>query len=271
MLPNYILAGQVYRNTFRSAMEQWETKTCIQFVERTNEHDYVEMTEDLRCKHTLLFVLPGGVIVFISSHFHAGMDLSHTVSPPSFSCSSYIGRKGGKQPVTIGPNCGEVGNAIHELGHVIGFAHEHSRPDRDDYITVLWDNVDQYFRANFCKLKASDVNSLGVGYDYDSVMHYSGTAFSVNGQPTIEPHDPNVTIGQRRNISNKDALQVNKMYGCMAVEDADTLSTNDTEAVNSTCECLRSVHRCLSAIKCGFVWHCLMCLSCCEEAGAFHT
>ena len=33
-------------------MEQWETRTCIQFVERTNERDYVEMTEDLRCKHT---------------------------------------------------------------------------------------------------------------------------------------------------------------------------------------------------------------------------
>ena len=165
------------------------------------------------------------------------MDCLHAVSPLSYSCSSYIGRRGGKQAVTIGPNCGEVGNAIHELGHVIGFAHEHSRPDRDDYVTVLWNNVDPSFRANFCKFKAADVNSLGVGYDYGSVMHYSSMAFSVNGQPTIEPHDPNVTIGQRRNISNKDALQVNKMYGCMTVEDADTRSTNGTEAVNSTCEC----------------------------------
>ncbi|VDM66487.1 unnamed protein product [Strongylus vulgaris] len=30
---------------------------------------------------------------------------------------------------------------IHELLHVIGLWHEHMREDRDQYITVLWDNV----------------------------------------------------------------------------------------------------------------------------------
>lgn len=181
-------------------------------------------------------MLLGDVVIFSSFHFQQLYCFITCGSPPSLSCSSYIGRRGGKQVVSISSNCGEVGNAIHELGHVIGFAHEHSRPDRDNYVTVLWENVGHSFRANFCKLKAADVNSLGVAYDYDSVMHYSGTAFSVNGRPTIEPLDPNVTIGQRWNISSKDALQANKLYGCPVVGGPATSTTNSTETTNSTRE-----------------------------------
>lgn len=55
-----VLADQIYRNNFISAMEQWEMRTCIKFVERTTEADYVEMTEALRCEMQctgLLFVV----------------------------------------------------------------------------------------------------------------------------------------------------------------------------------------------------------------------
>ena len=46
-------------------------------------------------------------------------------------------------------------------------------------------------------------------------MHYSKTAFSINGLPTIIPKDPNVWIGQRNGLSAIDIEEIRKYYKCI--------------------------------------------------------
>lgn len=65
---------------------------------------------------------------------------------PFFSCSSYVGRIGGAQTISVGNADASIvckhGNIVHEIAHSLGFFHEHSRPDRDDYVNILWDNIE---------------------------------------------------------------------------------------------------------------------------------
>merc|ERR1711962_1070045 len=73
----------------------------------------------------------------------------------------------------------------HEFMHAIGVQHTHSRPDRDNYVTIIEENIQanatHNFTDNFEKLDKEEYNTFGLPYDYLSVMHYSDSLFS-NGK-----------------------------------------------------------------------------------------
>ena len=59
-----------------------------------------------------------------------------------FRCCSFVGKRGnGPQAISIGKNCDKFGIVVHELGHVVGFWHEHTRPDRDDNVQIVNKNI----------------------------------------------------------------------------------------------------------------------------------
>lgn len=131
-------------------------------------------------------------------------------------CSSSVGKQValGPQNLSLGPGC--LVNAIvaHEFLHALGFWHEQSRPDRDEHITVMYDNIEDGRENNFNKYETNQVDYLGQPYDYDSVMHYSGYGFSKNGEPTIVPKVQGVIIGQRKYLSPIDIAEVRAFYNC---------------------------------------------------------
>ena len=174
----------------RDAIDEWQRATCLRFVLRSTQMSYL--------------------------HFRGGED----------HCSSYVGRKGGEQSVFIGPRCSR-GNAIHEIGHAVGFWHEQSRPDRDRYVNILTRNIKSGEEHNFMKRRLFEVDYHGTEYDYRSIMHYATTSFSKCifrpsiYCPTIRVSNTAAynaqgrpTLGQRSGLSFSDILQTRRLYNC---------------------------------------------------------
>ncbi|XP_036089846.1 bone morphogenetic protein 1 isoform X4 [Rousettus aegyptiacus] len=174
------------RAVFRQAMRHWEKHTCVTFLERTDEDSYIVFT-----------YRPCG-------------------------CCSYVGRRGGgPQAISIGKNCDKFGIVVHELGHVIGFWHEHTRPDRDRHVSIVRENIQPGQEYNFLKMEVQEVESLGENYDFDSIMHYARNTFSRGIfldtiVPKYEVNGVKPPIGQRTRLSKGDIAQARKLYKCPA-------------------------------------------------------
>ncbi|XP_058828147.1 hatching enzyme 1.2-like [Topomyia yanbarensis] len=137
----------------RSAFQIFRQRTCVRFVPRENQPDYISIESSVD------------------------------------GCWSTVGRAGGKQVLNLQRNVciRRTGTIMHELMHVLGFFHEHTRHDRDQYVKVKVQNIKPDSLGNFRKDRQERTTTHGISYDLGSVMHYSPTAFSWNGAPTIEP------------------------------------------------------------------------------------
>merc|ERR1711962_1289344 len=120
----------------------------------------------------------------------------------------------------------------HEFMHAIGVQHTHSRPDRDNYVTIIEENIyaNATFNAtdNFEKLDKEEYYSFGLPYDYLSVMHYSDTLFSNGKGKTILTHDPSMqdVIGRAQGVSDGDIELVKRMYKCNGKTEPPTTVTS---------------------------------------------
>ncbi|CAG0906900.1 unnamed protein product, partial [Darwinula stevensoni] len=86
-------------------MQSFQDNTCIRFTPRSGQSDYIHIAK-----------------------WGQG-------------CSSYVGRAGGEQSLSLDNGCTDERTMLHELMHALGFFHEHTRSDRDDYLTINFGNI----------------------------------------------------------------------------------------------------------------------------------
>uniref|UniRef100_A0A158P9C2 Metalloendopeptidase n=1 Tax=Angiostrongylus cantonensis TaxID=6313 RepID=A0A158P9C2_ANGCA len=225
----YVISGQYSereRAVLARSFQEYHRRTCVRFVARTPlDRDYLYIGK-----------IDG--------------------------CFSDVGRAGGRQELSLDDGCMQYDTAIHELMHSVGFYHEHERWDRDNHITILWQNIDKDAYDQFGKVDMSESSYYGQMYDYFSIMHYDSLAFSKNGFETMIARRPEMTavIGSAIDFSPIDILKMNLMYQCgnrRAIKEEELLvpsipapippvDFSKDECVDKTNLCWRWLDRCSS-------------------------
>lgn len=189
---------QAERDKILSAISHWNTLSSITLVERTE--DLQETVNDY-----INFTLEDG-------------------------CASWVGKIGGAQDLFVSTAC-PTGSVIHEIGHALGLFHEHTREDRDNFITIDTGNIIPGKEFNF-DIISDGLTPLG-DYDYGSIMHYGDSFFSVDGKPTITVPD-GIEIGQREGLSALDLAAIDSMYGTdLALINNITANSDSTKTIDA--------------------------------------
>lgn len=172
VLDNSLTSNQ--RQVTQSSIQEWTTKTNIKFKERTNENYYVTIRNSGR----------------------------------NCNCASAsLGVQGTRGTINMGVRTG-VGVMTHEIGHTLGYLHEQNRSDRDQFVDIFPENIQDGAISQF----RIDQNSVNPGaFDVASIMIYSSFTFSKNGQPVMLEKD-GTRIPFRSRLSAGDIAGTNTLY-----------------------------------------------------------
>jgi hypothetical protein len=162
------------REKIKAAMTDWENGGHVRFIERDKHNRYVTFIPDQ--------------------------------DPLDGICSSSsLGMEGGQQFIRIDHDASPR-QLRHEIGHALGFYHEHKRLDRDVFIDVNTAEIKDRHRYQFEKVGDTEALQLG-NYDLDSVMHYGAAkSMSRNGKTVLITTDDPAHSGRigSRQISPGD-------------------------------------------------------------------
>jgi hypothetical protein len=124
------------------AMQRWmDTGANIKFIPRTTEVEYVRFTGNTNAgNNTSLVGFKKGVRADIN-------------------ITAFWWRQQEWMPA-------------HELGHVLGFFHEHERWDRDQFVTIHYENIKPGRAPDYDWIPKTNWIVSRLPYDYRSIMHY---------------------------------------------------------------------------------------------------
>ena len=157
--------------SIRRGMKVFEQLSCVRFIPHTDEIDYL----------------------YIKT---------------SKGCGSAVGRNrgGGRTQTALSRCSGSQSAVIHELLHALGFFHEESRPDRDEYI--------QPKNGTQLPDKQLYVDTFGTAYDFNSAMlTIARKRINIINQDEYEKQGKPVRLGSIV-PSTRDLIKLNRQYNC---------------------------------------------------------
>ena len=214
--------SQANQTQMLTAMQQWQNVTNVAFVQCANNH----------CAGNYLRIRD------------------------STSNNSQVGMAGGRQDVNIF-SWGSTFVMDHELGHALGYWHEHQRADRNQVIVVHQQNVDptqctgSCFTTNF---GANAPNNYGP-YDLDSVMHYKECAYATPPCPCGNPAacqtiEVLMTCNTLAGVCQSGARTG---FPCQANVDCDPRGVGACNAASSSCAAGRIGQPCTDDASCDII------------------
>lgn len=128
-------------------------------------------------------------------------------------CLSYVGKVGGGQPIFLEDRCDEH-EIRHEIMHLLGFIHEQSRADRDQYLQIQWDNIETGKESQFVVAPAELTKPIkGRPFDYHSVMMYPPNMFARdNSKPVMVSKTGEAIEPVRTGLSPEDLERLRQLY-----------------------------------------------------------
>ncbi len=172
------------------AMNLISSQTGIQFVERTDQDEYLYFQSNSEVNNS-----PIGWRAYSPQVLFNRVNIVSRDSP---------------------------GIIAHEIMHSLGIMHEQCRPDRNQFVTINLENVLEDARHNF----NIDPNMAAHGdFDFGSVMMYGSSDFAINPlTPVITRVDGNTYVKQRQRLSDGDYAGINHLYGPVNTERVTTFN-----------------------------------------------
>ncbi|XP_056000553.1 meprin A subunit alpha-like [Ostrea edulis] len=124
-------------------------------------------------------------------------------------------------------SCIDINTLKYYLVRILGLQDEHTRPDRDEYVSIHYNNIDDEKNESYSISHKAEGGYTGLEsvpfaysnypYDFSSITHFGPFENGKDpSRPTISSHASfsGVTFGERRHFSEIDIRKLQDLYKC---------------------------------------------------------